>query len=233
MMGGFIAGAAAAFSLGILTSISPCPLATNIAAVSYIGRRLGSPRQVLLSGILYTLGRTAAYLALGVLIAASILSMPAVSHALDKYMNRALGPILVVAGMFLLGLLGFSAPGPAMSAGVQKRVESGGLWGAALLGMLFALSFCPVSAALFFGSLVPLAVAHRSVFAIPAIYGVATGLPALVFAVLLATGAKRAGAAFNRLAAIERWARRVTGAVFVVVGILYSLTYIFGLPVLG
>jgi cytochrome c-type biogenesis protein len=233
MMGGFVAGAAAAFYLGILTSISPCPLATNIAAISYIGRRLESPRRVLLTGVSYTLGRTVTYLALGVLLVASILSMSAVSHFLEKYMNRALGPILVVAGMFLLGLLGFTSSGPALSEKAQKRLESGGLWGAGLLGMLFALSFCPVSAALFFGSLIPLAVAHHSSVAIPSIYGVATGLPVLVFAVLLATGARRVGAAFNRLAAIERWARRITGAAFVVVGILYSLTYIFGLPVLG
>lgn len=233
MMGGFIAGAAAAFYLGILTSISPCPLATNIAAVSYIGRRLESPRRVLLTGVAYTLGRTVTYLALGVLLVASILSMSAVSHVLEKYMNRALGPVLVVAGMFLLGLLGFTSSGPAMSEKTQKRLESGGLWGAGLLGMLFALSFCPVSAALFFGSLIPLAVAHHSSFAIPSIYGVATGLPVLVFAVLLATGARRVGEAFNRLAAIDRWARRITGAAFVVVGVLYSLTYIFGLPVLG
>lgn len=233
MMGGFFVGVSAAFYLGILTAISPCPLATNIAAISYIGRGLESPRRVLLTGILYTLGRTATYLALGILLVASILSMPDVSHFLEKYMNRALGPILIVAGMFLLGLLGFTPSGPGMSMKMQKRFESGGLWGAGLLGMLFALSFCPVSAALFFGSLIPLAVARHSSIAIPAIYGIATGLPVLVFAVLIATGARRVGAAFNRLAAIELWARRITGSAFILVGILYSLTYIFGIPVLG
>jgi len=233
MMGGFFIGVSAAFYLGILTSISPCPLATNIAAISYIGKRLESPRQVLLTGILYTLGRTVTYLVLGILLVASILSMPAVSHFLEKYMNRALGPILIVAGMFLLGLLGFTSFGPGMSAKTQKRFESGGLLGAGLLGMLFALSFCPVSAALFFGSLIPLAVSHHSSLAIPAIYGIATGLPVLVFAVLIATGARRVGTAFNRLTAIELWARRITGAAFILVGVLYSLTYIFGIPVLG
>lgn len=233
MMDGFFVGVSAAFYLGILTSISPCPLATNIAAISYIGKRLESPRQVLLTGILYTLGRTVTYLVLGILLVASILSMPAVSHFLEKYMNRALGPILIVAGMFLLGLLGFTSFGPGMSAKTQKRFESGGLLGAGLLGMLFALSFCPVSAALFFGSLIPLAVARHSSLALPAIYGIATGLPVLVFAVLIATGARRVGTAFNRLRAIELWARRITGAAFILVGVLYSLTYIFGIPVLG
>ncbi len=233
MMDGFFVGASAAFYLGILTAISPCPLATNIAAISYIGRRLESPKRVLLTGILYTLGRTATYVALGILLAASILSMSAVSHFLEKYLNRALGPILVVAGMFLIGLLGFTSSGPGVSAKMQRRFESGGLWGAGFLGMLFALSFCPVSAAIFFGSLIPLAVARHSSLAIPAIYGIATGLPVLVFAVLIATGARRVGTAFNRLAAIELWARRITGAAFILVGVLYSLTYIFGIPVLG
>jgi cytochrome c-type biogenesis protein len=233
MMDGFFVGVSAAFYLGILTAISPCPLATNIAAISYIGRRLESPRRVLLTGVLYTFGRTITYVALGILLVASILSMPAVSHFLEKYMNRALGPILVVAGMFLLGLLGFASSGPGVSSKMQKRFESGGLWAAGLLGMLFALSFCPVSAALFFGSLIPLAVAHHSSLVIPAIYGIATGLPVLVFAVIIATGARRVGAAFNRLAAIELWARRITGAAFILLGILYSLTYIFGIPVLG
>ena len=232
-MNGFLVGISAAFYLGILTAISPCPLATNIAAISYIGRRLGSPRQVLLTGILYTLGRTVTYMALGILLVASVLSMPAASHFLEKYMNRALGPILIVTGMFLLGLLGFASSGPGMNAKMQKRIESGGLWGAGLLGMLFALSFCPVSAALFFGSLIPLAVARHSSLAVPAVYGIATGLPVLVFAALIATGARHVGTAYNRLATIEFWARRITGVAFILVGILYSLTYIFGIPVLG
>jgi cytochrome c-type biogenesis protein len=115
----------------------------------------------------------------------------------------------------------------------SRRLESGGLWGAWLLGMLFALSFCPVSAALFFGSLIPLAGAQHSSLLIPATYGIATGLPVLVFAVFIAMGARRVGSAFNRLTAIELWARRITGAAFIIVGVLYSLTYIFGIPVLG
>jgi cytochrome c-type biogenesis protein len=233
MMAGFLVGISAAFYLGVLTAISPCPLATNIAAVSYIGRRLESPRRVLLTGMCYTLGRTVTYVALGILLVASVLSMPAVSHFLETYMNRALGPVLIVAGMFLLGLLGSASSGPAAGPRMRRLAESGGLWGAGLLGILFALSFCPVSAALFFGSLIPLAVARHSILAVPAVYGIATGLPVLVFAALIAAGAGRVGAAYGTLAAIEIWARRITGIAFIVVGILYSLAYIFGLPVLG
>jgi cytochrome c-type biogenesis protein len=233
MMAGTLVGISAAFYLGVLTAISPCPLATNITAVSYIGRRLGSPMRVLLSGICYTVGRTIAYVGLAILLIASILSTPAASHFLEKYMNRALGPVLIVAGMFLVGLLGFASSGQAAGTRMRRLADSGSLWGAGLLGILFALSFCPVSAALFFGSLVPLAVGRHSIFAVPAAYGLATGLPALVFSVLIAAGAGRVGAAFGRIAAMEIWARRITGIAFIVVGILYSLTYVFGLPVLG
>jgi len=232
-MAGFLVGISAAFYLGILTAISPCPLATNIAAISYIGRRLESPRRVLLTGVCYALGRTVTYVALGILLVASVLSMPTAAHFFEKYMNRALGPVLIVAGMFLLGLFGFASSGPAAGARMRRLAESGGPLGAALLGILFALSFCPVSAALFFGSLIPLAVARHSTLAIPAAYGMATGLPALVFAALIAAGAGRVGAAYGRLAAVEIWARRITGVAFIVVGILYSLAYIFGIPVLG
>ncbi len=233
MMNGFLFGVSSAFYLGILTSISPCPLATNIAAISYIGRRLESPRRMFLTGLLYTLGRTLTYLILGVLIVTSVLSTPIIANFLEKYMNRALGPVLILAGMFLLGLLRFSSPGPAMSEKMQRRVASGGLWGAGLLGIIFALSFCPVSAALFFGSLVPLAVKYESTFVMPTIYGIGTGLPVLAFAILIAMGARWVGLVFNKLSSIELWARRITGIAFIGVGILYSLTYVFGIPVLG
>jgi cytochrome c-type biogenesis protein len=233
MMAGLLAGAVSALYLGILTSISPCPLTTNIAAISYVGRRLESPRQVFLTGLCYTLGRTITYVALAVLIVRSVLSMPFISHFLEKYMNRALGPVLILVGMSLLGLLSFSQPGTGMGERMQKRIASYGIWGAGLLGIMFASSFCPTSAALFFGSLIPLAITYHSSFALPTAYGIGTALPVLIFAVLIALGARRVGTVFNKLAVIDLWARRITGIAFVVVGILYALTYIFGISALG
>ncbi len=223
----FIIGAGSAFWLGILTSISPCPLATNIAAISYIGRRVGSSRQVFLSGLLYTLGRTVAYLALAVVLVASVLSVPQVSLFLQKYMHLVLGPILIIVGMFLLGLIQFNMGGGGMSEGLQRRIDAMGVWGALLLGVVFALTFCPTSAALFFGSLVPLSLEVNSRITLPAIYGVGTALPVMVFAVLLATSAQSVGRAYNVLAKIEWWARMITGWVFVLVGIYFSLKYVF------
>ena len=223
----FIIGVGSAFWLGILTSISPCPLATNIAAISYIGRKVGSSRQVFLSGLLYTLGRTAAYLALAVVLVASVLSVPQIAMFLQKYMHLVLGPILIVVGLFLLGWLEFNLGGVGMGEGLKKRVDAMGVWGALLLGVVFALTFCPTSAALFFGSLLPLSLKVNSSVTLPVVYGVGTALPVMVFAVLLATSAQSVGKAYNVLAKIEWWARMLTGWVFVLLGIYFSLKHVF------
>ena len=216
-----------AFWLGILTSISPCPLATNIAAVSFVGRRVDSPGSVILAGSLYTLGRALTYAFLGVLLVSSLLSAPAVSHALQKYMNLVLGPVLILVGMILLELISFGFGGSGINAGLQKRVEGLGAWGAGLLGILFALSFCPTSAALFFGSLLPLALQQDSGIVLPLAFGAATGLPVLVFSLLIGMGANRVAHAYNRVASFEIWARRITGVLFILTGIYFSLTQIF------
>jgi cytochrome c biogenesis protein CcdA len=144
-------------------------------------------------------------------------------------MNKILGPILILVGMFLLEMLTLSFASPGLSEKMQFRIATRGVWGAGLLGVIFALSFCPVSAALFFGSLLPLAIKYESSVLLPSLYGVATGLPVLLFALLVAFGAQSLGRAFNKLTRMEWWARRITGAVFVVVGIYYSLTFIFGI----
>jgi cytochrome c-type biogenesis protein len=212
---------------GVLTSISPCPLATNITAISFVGRRTGSPRGVLLSGLLYTLGRALVYTAIGVLLVMSLLSAPTVSLTLQTWMNKVLGPILILVGMVMLGLLRFNLRGRGMSEGLQQRVEGWGLLGALALGCLFALSFCPVSATLFFGSLLPLAVKHESGVLLPFIYGIGTALPVVVFAVILAFGARWLGKAFERVTQIERWMRWATGFIFIGVGIYMSLVYVY------
>lgn len=211
--------ASTAFWLGILTSISPCPLATNIAAISFVGRRVDAPSKVFLAGLLYTFGRTLTYVVLGVLLVTSLLSASALSQFLQKYMHYALGPILILAGLVLLDVIPIRFSGSGLASKMQKHVETLGLWGALFLGIIFALSFCPVSAALFFGSLLPLSFQHHSSVLLPLVYGAATGLPVLVFAVLIAFGAKQAGLVFNKIAVFEKWAQRVTGVAFVVVGV--------------
>jgi len=223
----YVLGVGSALWLGVLTSISPCPLATNIAAISYIGRKVGNSRQVFLTGVLYTVGRTLAYLGLAFVLVASVLSVPQISLFLQKYMHLVLGPLLIVVGMFLLGWIELNMGGGGMGEGLQKRVDAMGIWGALLLGVVFALTFCPTSAALFFGSLVPLSLKVNSSVTLPVVYGVGTALPVMVFAVLLATSAQSVGKAYNVLAKIEWWARMLTGGIFVLVGIYFSLKYVF------
>jgi cytochrome c-type biogenesis protein len=215
--------------LGILTSISPCPLATNIAAISYIGKRVDRPSRVLVAGLLYTLGRTLSYFLVALLIVKSLVSMSAVSMFLQQHANKALGPVLLVAGVLLLDVIPW--PWTGGSGGVaqrlQGRVERLGLWGAGLLGMVFALTFCPVSAALFFGSLIPLALQHQSWIMMPTVYGVGTALPVVVFSLILAFAANRLSKAFSALTVVERWMRRLTAVVFIGVGVYYCLVFIF------
>ena len=228
-MGVWLLGGVSALWLGILTSISPCPLATNVAAISYVGRHISNPRRVLLAGLLYALGRSLAYLALGVLLVGSLLSVPHVSQFLQEYVNKLIGPVMVLVGMFLLGLLRIDLPGLDFGATVQRSVAGWGVWGAGALGVVFALSFCPVSAALFFGSLVPLAIKEGSIVLFPSLYGVGTAVPVLVFAVLLSVGTRSVAKTFDALTRVERWARQLTGGLFIAVGVYYTLVHIFGL----
>jgi cytochrome c-type biogenesis protein len=214
--------------LGILTSISPCPLATNVAGVAFVGGISAAPRRVLAAGFLYALGRTAAYVGLAMIAVFSFSRLLAASSFFQDTFYKLLGPLLIVVGMVLVGLISFRMPLRG-SAPAPERIRGGRLWAAAPLGLLFALSFCPVSAALFFGMLIPLAIQHESVLAIPAAYGIATGLPVALFAVLIALGLAKAGSAFRATARIERWMRPVTGGVLILVGVYETLRGVFGL----
>lgn len=213
--------------LGILTSISPCPLATNIAAISYIGRKAEHPKYVLLTGLLYAAGRVVTYVVLAVVLVKGALSIPSVAYFLQQHLNKILGPLLVVAGMFLLDLLSFNLKGRGVGADTQERIDRMGVIGALPLGAVFAVSFCPVAAVLFFGGLLPLATQHDSTFVIPIFYGIGTALPVLAFAVLLAFGAHWIGKAFHKVSRVEIWLRRATGAVFIGVGIYFSIAFIY------
>ena len=222
------AGLGSALWLGILTSISPCPLATNIAAVSFIGKRVDKPLKVLLAGTLYTLGRTLSYFAVAFIAVQSIVSTPTVAMFLQSNMNQIIGPILVIAGILLLDVIPWPWTGSnSLAASMQGKVEKLGLLGALLLGLVFALTFCPVSAALFFGSLIPLAVKHESSLLMPVTYGIGTALPVVVFSALIAFATHRVSKAFNILTKVEPWMRRGTAIIFIAVGVYYSLAYVF------
>ena len=226
----FMMGMAMALWFGILTSISPCPLATNIAAVSYIGSQISTQRGVFLAGVLYMLGRMLTYTVLGAILVSSAQSVPAVANFLQKYMNILMGPFLVLIGLILLNIIKFNmGDGAGIIANkLQGRIKRFGLLGAGLLGIIFALSFCPVSAALFFGSLFSVAVKNESGIILPSIYGIGTALPVLGFAILMGISARLVSKAYNKVSVFEIWARRVTATVFIIAGGYYCVTYLPG-----
>jgi cytochrome c-type biogenesis protein len=225
-MNEYLLGLGTAAWLGILTSISPCPLATNIAAVSFVARKANAPAQAMWSGVLYTIGRMLAYVIVGALVVWSVLSLSKLSFGLQKYMHEALGPFLILIGIVLAGWIKLPvANGSGFIERLAKRAELWGAAGALLLGAIFAVSFCPVSAALFFGSLIPLAAKHNSIGVFPAVYGVGTALPVLMFAGVIVFSAQATGKLYGKLASFEKWARVATGVVFICVGVYMTLKY--------
>jgi cytochrome c-type biogenesis protein len=215
--------------IGILTSISPCPLATNVAAVSYLSKNLKSPWSALASGIFYTLGRSLTYVVVGSVVIAGVLAIPDVSFFLQRYMNRFLGPVLVLVGMFLTDLLRLPSRGGQFFHRATHKAASAGYAGAFVLGILFGLSLCPVSAALFFGVLIPLAIEQHSSVVVPAVFGIGTGLPVMVLAAIVAFGIGRIGAIASHISKVEVIARRSTGVLFILVGLYFIARYIFEL----
>lgn len=217
-----------AFWLGVLTSISPCPLATNVAAISFVARNLGSAPRVLWSGVLYSVGRMLVYIVIAVLAVASLLSLPEVSFFLETNMHKIIGPLLIIVGVVLLDVLPISFSMSFLNNSVQGRAGRWGLWGSGLLGMVFALTFCPLSAALYFGSLIPLAIDGKSAVLMPSVYGIGTALPVFGFAIVMAFGVKSLGKFFEKLTQMEKWARKTTAFVFIAAGLYLLLKSIFG-----
>ena len=219
--------AGGAFWLGVLTAVSPCPMATNVAAIGYLARSSESRALQLLAGLLYALGRALAYTLVGALITWGLLSAPVLSNVLQTHLGQLMGPILVVVGMVLLGLLP-GLPSFGSSAKLGTRVADLGIVGSGLLGFLFALAFCPVSAALFFGSLLPIAVKQESTWLLPAVFGVGSALPVLVFGILLTVARQSANKAFGCLQRADRWLLPTTGWLLVGVGLYLIIRQWFG-----
>jgi len=214
---------ASALGLGFLTAISPCPLATNIAAISFLARKAADPRRAMLAGVAYTLGRTLVYVVLGAVLVGGLLSIPAVANFLAVHINAVLGPLLILVAVQLWRLVEMTWSIGGGGATIQHWGERSGLFAAFGIGVVFALAFCPTSAALFFGAMVPLAVSEGEALLLPAAYGLTTALPVLIFSVLAVVAAQATGRLFNRLSGIEAWMRWITGGVFLAVGLYYTI----------
>jgi len=215
--------------LGIQTSISPCPLAANIAAISYISKNCQRKKMIFLSGIAYTMGRMSTYIFLGFVLVSSAESIPTISLFLQKYINQITGPILILIGLFLIEIIPLKINISLISDKLQKALGSRGVIGAYLLGVLFALSFCPISAAFFFGSTIAISLKNNSAVILPSVYGLGTALPVVLFSFLLSFSAHKIANTYNFLRKFEKYARIFSGAIFILAGIYYLLSYNFNL----
>lgn len=223
----FWAAALTALWTGVLTSVSPCPLATNIAALTYISKHSGSHRlAVLAHGGLYALGRALAYIVIGFLLVKSLLSAPSFSFFMQKYGGQALSPLLVLAGMYMLDMFGRGFEG--VSVFDLSKFKAGRGWASSLLmGFAFALAFCPMAAALYFGVIIPLAAKNSAPFSLPLLYGLGTALPVAVIAVVLDFGLKKMSAVASLAGKFQAYAKPATAWVFIACGVYLGLKYIF------
>ena len=210
-----------ALLLGLLTALSPCPLATNIAAIGYIGKDIEDRRSVFRKGLLYTLGRVVAYTLLGIVLIGIIrsgASMFGVQKFIGTWGELLLGPLLIVIGLLMLFGHRLNLPQFGFNGKGEGLAKKGG-WGAFLLGVLFAMAFCPSSGMFYFGMLIPMSATATMGYLLPVVFAVATALPVLIVAWILAFSAGEIGKFYGRVKTIERWLSIVVGVVFIVVGI--------------
>ena len=216
-----------AFLLGILTAISPCPLATNITAIGFISKDIKNHHRMFRNGLLYTLGRTLTYTILGFILIPILregASMFSVQKLVIQYGERLLAPALIIMGILMLNIVKLNLPKINIPAERFEQHLKGG-WGALLLGIVFALAFCPTSGLFYFGMLMPLSAAEEGGYLLPVVYAVATGLPVLLVAWILAYSVAGLGKFYNQIQLFEKWFRRIVALLFIGVGIYYAVIF--------
>lgn len=215
-----------AFILGLMTAISPCPLATNITATAFISKNISSKRKVFLSGLLYSLGRGFSYTVIGL-----ILYFGASKFHIARFFNqngeKYLGPLLIIIGLIMLNIIKLNFLGKSnFQEKLSERFKDKGLLGSFFIGIIFALAFCPYSGALFFGMLIPMTIASADGLYLPIIFAFGTGLPVILFTYLLAFTAGKVGIFYNKITKIEKVMRTVAGVVFILTGLYYVFIFI-------
>lgn len=213
-----------AFLLGLLTAISPCPLATNITAIGFISKDIGNRNKIFLGGLLYTLGRVVAYTVLGIILISILkegLSMFSLQKGINEYSEMLIAPVLIFVGVFMLFGDRLNLPKFGFS-GTGRTEKLKGNLGSLLLGVLFALAFCPTSGLFYFGMLIPMSATEPGGYLLPVVYAVATGLPVVLVAWILAYSVAGIGKFYNRIQIFQKWFNRVVAALFIAVGIYYA-----------
>lgn len=213
------------FLLGLLTALSPCPLATNIAAIGFIGKDLGSRKKVFLNGMLYTLGRIISYTVLGavlILVLKTGAGMFGIQKAIGAWGELLLGPLLIAIGLFMLFGSRLNLPKFGFRGNAEGLVGRGA-WGALLIGVLFALAFCPASGVFYFGMLIPMSATAEAGYLLPVVFAVATSIPVLAVAWILAFSVQKIGAFYGKMQNVQKWMNLVVGSVFIIIGVCYCV----------
>lgn len=215
-----------AFLLGLMTAISPCPMATNITAIGFISKDVEDRRRVFINGLVYTGGRALSYtlLAFVLFLGANQLK---ISGLFQQYGEKIIGPLLILIGLLMLDVVKIRFPGFSRLTGNMQQKGFNNYWDVLLLGIVFALAFCPYSGVIYFGMLIPMTISSASGLYLPVIFAIATGIPVLIFAWLLAYTVSGVGTLYNRMKAFEIWFRRVISVVFIVVGLYYVVVIYF------
>ena len=215
-----------ALLLGLMTAISPCPLATNITAVGFISKDLKSRRKVFCNGVVYTLGRSITYVGIGLVLLMGVGQMQ-LSTGLSVYGEKIIGPLLLVIGIFMLGLIKISIPGIGSLSEKIENNHKNSFLGVLLLGMVFALAFCPYSGVLYFGALIPMSIGSGQGIPMLLLFALATGLPVIILSWMLAFTVNKVGSFYNRVKSFEKWFRKFIALLFILVGIYYIITVWF------
>ena len=216
-----------AFLLGLLTAVSPCPLTTNITAIGFISKDIESKDRTFLLGILYTIGRMVAYSLLGALLIWMLrrgFDTFDLQSKVSQWGEMLLSPVLIVMGLVML----FGDRLPLSGFGLNASEKSGrlrGAWGSLLLGILFAMAFCPTSGIFYFGMLIPMSASATGGYALPAVYALATGLPVVIVAWIIAYSIGNIAGFYKKMQVFQKWLNRMVAVLFIIVGIYYAYTF--------
>jgi len=215
----------AAFALGLLTAIAPCPLATNVTATAYIAKTITDKKKVLLSGLLYTLGRVFSYTLIGTIVYFGA-SKFQIAKLFQGNGEKYIGFVLIIIGLIMLDVIKLNfMNGGSITDKLSEKFKTKGLLGSFLLGALFALAFCPYSGALYFAMLIPMTLSAEAGLALPIVFSIGTGLPVILFAFVIAFSMQKLGMYFKAITKVEKVMRFVAGFVFIVTGLYYINIY--------
>ncbi len=215
-----------AFLLGLMTAISPCPLATNITAIAYISKNIENRKKVFINGLIYILGRAVTYTFIGLIFYLGA-SQFHISGFIQKWGEKLLGPVLIIVGFFMLDLIKIKFPGLGKLSDKMQEKNKTGFFRVLLLGIIFALAFCPYSGVLYFGMLIPMTISNASGLYLPIIFAIGTGLPVIIFAWVIAFAVGEISNIYKKMKLFEKWFRKVIAVIFIVVGIYYVSIFLF------